>query len=98
MAGFAVERVDAVAEGVELGRIEAGQEAAHHLDAQLTHAVERKGAADRVLDAFAAGRTDVLLGTRLVTKGLDIAALILVGVVSADIALNLPDERASERT
>ncbi len=60
--------------------------------------VERKGAADRVLDAFAAGRTDVLVGTSLVTKGLDIAEVILVGVVSADIALNLPDERASERT
>jgi primosomal protein N' (replication factor Y) len=60
--------------------------------------VERKGAADRVLDAFAAGRTDVLVGTSLVTKGLDIAEVILVGVVSADIALNLPDERAAERT
>jgi primosomal protein N' (replication factor Y) (superfamily II helicase) len=60
--------------------------------------VERKGAADRVLDDFAAGRTDVLVGTSLVTKGLDIAEVTLVGVVSADVALNLPDERASERT
>ncbi len=60
--------------------------------------VERKGAADRVLDAFAAGRTDVLVGTSLVAKGLDVAEVTLVGVVSADIALNLPDERASERT
>jgi primosomal protein N' (replication factor Y) len=60
--------------------------------------VERKGAADRVLDDFAAGRTDVLVGTSLVAKGLDVAEVTLVGVVSADIALNLPDERASERT
>jgi primosomal protein N' (replication factor Y) (superfamily II helicase) len=60
--------------------------------------VERKGAAERVLDAFAAGGIDVLVGTSLVTKGLDIAEVVLVGVVSADIALNLPDERASERT
>ncbi len=60
--------------------------------------VERRGAADRVLDAFAGGRMDVLVGTSLVTKGLDIAEVTLVGVVSADIALNLPDERASERT
>ena len=60
--------------------------------------VERRGAADRVLDDFAAGRTDVLVGTSLVTKGLDVAEVTLVGVVSADIALNLPDERASERT
>ncbi len=60
--------------------------------------VERKGAADRVLDAFASGRLDVLVGTSLVAKGLDIPEVTLVGVVSADIALNLPDERASERT
>ncbi len=60
--------------------------------------VERKGAAEKVLDDFAAGRLDVLVGTSLVTKGLDIAEVTLVGVVSADIALNLPDERAAERT
>ncbi len=60
--------------------------------------VERKGAADRVLDAFAAGSLDVLVGTSLVAKGLDVPEVTLVGVVSADIALNLPDERASERT
>ena len=60
--------------------------------------VERKGAADRVLDAFAGGGIDVLVGTSLVAKGLDVPEVTLVGVVSADIALNLPDERASERT
>jgi primosomal protein N' (replication factor Y) len=60
--------------------------------------VERKGAAERVVDAFADGRLDVLVGTSLVTKGLDIPAVTLVGVVSADVALNLPDERAAERT
>ncbi|MFI5291561.1 MAG: primosomal protein N' [Candidatus Limnocylindrales bacterium] len=60
--------------------------------------LERKGAADRVLDAFADGALDVLVGTRLVTKGLDIAAVALVSIVSADIALNLPDERSAERT
>ena len=60
--------------------------------------VERRGAAERVIDAFAGGRIDVLVGTTLVTKGLDIPAVTLVGVVSADVALNLPDERAAERT
>jgi primosomal protein N' (replication factor Y) len=60
--------------------------------------VERRGAAERVIDAFAAGRLDILVGTTLVTKGLDIPAVTLVGVVSADVALNLPDERAAERT
>ena len=60
--------------------------------------VERQGAAARVVDAFADGRVDVLVGTSLVTKGIDIPGVTLVGVVSADVALNLPDERAAERT
>jgi primosomal protein N' (replication factor Y) (superfamily II helicase) len=60
--------------------------------------VERRGAAERVVDAFTDGRLDVLVGTSLVTKGLDIPGVTLVGVVSADVALNLPDERAAERT
>ena len=60
--------------------------------------VERRGAAERVLDAFAAGQLDVLVGTSLVAKGLDVPNVTLVGVVSADVSLNLPDERAAERT
>lgn len=60
--------------------------------------VERKGAAARVVDDFAEGRLDVLVGTSLVAKGLDVPEVTLVGVVSADVALNLPDERAAERT
>jgi primosomal protein N' (replication factor Y) len=59
---------------------------------------ERKGSAARVIDAFMGGDLDVLVGTSLVTKGLDIPEVTLVGVVSADIALNLPDERGAERT
>ena len=60
--------------------------------------VERKGEATRVIDAFSAGESDVLVGTALVSKGLDVPQVTLVGVVSADIALNLPDQRAAERT
>jgi primosomal protein N' (replication factor Y) len=60
--------------------------------------VERKGEAARVVDAFGDGEIDVLVGTALVAKGLDVPQVTLVGVVSADIALNLPDERAAERT
>jgi primosomal protein N' (replication factor Y) len=59
---------------------------------------EHKGAVERVLDAFADGRIDVLVGTSVVAKGIDVPQVTLVGVVSADIALNLPDERAAERT
>ena len=60
--------------------------------------VERRGAAERVLDAFGQRRIDVLVGTSLVAKGIDVPNVTLVGVVSADVALNLPDERAAERT
>jgi primosomal protein N' (replication factor Y) (superfamily II helicase) len=59
---------------------------------------ERKGAAGRVVDQFSGGELDVLVGTSLVTKGLDVPEVTLVGVISADVALNLPDERAAERT
>ncbi|MBB6430700.1 replication restart helicase PriA [Algisphaera agarilytica] len=50
------------------------------------------------LDAFARGDTDILLGTQMIAKGLDVANVRLVGVVSADTSLNFPDFRASERT
>ncbi len=60
--------------------------------------VERRGGAERVLDAFQNHGIDVLVGTSLVAKGIDVPNVTLVGVVSADVALNLPDERAAERT
>ena len=60
--------------------------------------VERRGEAARIVDDFTEGRLDVLVGTSLVTKGLDVPETTLVGVVSADVALTLPDERAAERT
>jgi len=51
----------------------------------------------RVFDDFAAGKVDVLLGTQMVAKGLDFPKVTLVGVISADTALAIPDFRASER-
>ncbi len=57
----------------------------------------RKGAHWRLLDRFG-GEGDVLLGTQMVAKGLDYPEVTLVGVVSADVALSLPDFRAGERT
>ncbi|MFW6060157.1 MAG: replication restart helicase PriA [Phycisphaeraceae bacterium] len=50
------------------------------------------------LDAFRAGEIDVLLGTQMIAKGLDFPRVRLVGVISADTSLNMPDFRASERT
>ena len=52
----------------------------------------------RILRDFAAGKQNVLLGTQMVTKGLDLSRVTLVGVLAADFELDLPDFRASERT
>ncbi len=60
--------------------------------------VEHRGAAARVVDDLIDGRIDVLVGTSLVAKGLDVPEVTLVGVVSADVSLTLPDERSAERT
>ncbi len=57
-----------------------------------------KSAYARVLGAFRRGEIDILVGTQMIAKGLDFPNVTLVGVVSADSALNLPDFRASERT
>ena len=58
----------------------------------------RHGSHWRILKDFAEGRTDVLLGTQMIAKGLDFPGVGLVGVVSADVGLNVPDFRAGERT
>jgi len=53
---------------------------------------------ERFLQAFIEHRVDVLIGTQMIAKGLDLPLITLVGVVSADTALHLPDFRATERT
>jgi primosomal protein N' (replication factor Y) (superfamily II helicase) len=51
-----------------------------------------------VFDKFKAGKADILIGTQMIAKGLDFPGVTLVGIICADIALNLPDFRAGERT
>jgi primosomal protein N' (replication factor Y) len=58
----------------------------------------RRGAIQSVLARFACGELDVIVGTQMIAKGHDFPAVTLVGVVSADVGLGLPDFRASERT
>lgn len=57
-----------------------------------------RGAYDRFYNQFREGRASVLIGTQMIAKGLDFPGVTLVGVITADTALNLPDFRAAERT
>ena len=65
------------------------------VDADVT---TRKNALRDILDGFRAHRTDILLGTQMISKGLDFPGVTLVGVLNADLGLNIPDPRAAERT
>jgi primosomal protein N' (replication factor Y) len=53
---------------------------------------------ETIYDDFREGRTDVLVGTQLAAKGLDLPSVILAAVIAADVTLNLPDYRGAERT
>lgn len=57
-----------------------------------------KWAHTAILDRVGRGEVDILLGTQMIAKGLDFPNVTLVGVVDADIGINLPDFRASERS
>lgn len=60
--------------------------------------VKRKGELTRKLKAFRSGKTQILIGTQIIAKGLDFRNVGLSGIVSADVSLNIPDFRSPERT
>lgn len=64
-------------------------------DSDVTRA---HGSHDRILATFVAREADILIGTQMLAKGLDLPGVTVVGVVSADLGLHLPDFRAGERT
>lgn len=57
-----------------------------------------KGAHDQLVERFRRDEADILLGTQMVAKGLDFPNVTLVGVISADTGMHMPDFRATERT
>jgi len=65
------------------------------MDTDSTH---KRGSHDKVLSKFKDGHIDIIIGTQMIAKGLDFPKVTLVGVISADTALNLPDFRSAERT
>ncbi len=63
--------------------------------------IDTASAADdpmRVISDFQSGKTDILVGTQILAKGLDFKNVGLVGIINADVSLNIPDYRSSERT
>ena len=65
------------------------------MDSDTTH---KKDSYNSMFDRMRNGNIDILLGTQMISKGLDFANVTLVGVVSADLGLGFPDFRAAERT
>lgn len=89
LAGFGTERIEVEVKGalpdVRVARMD-------------SDTMKGRGSHEEVLDRFRNGEIDVLVGTQMIAKGLDFPNVTLVGVVSADTTLNLPDYRAAERT
>jgi primosomal protein N' (replication factor Y) len=59
---------------------------------------KKRGSGEQILHAFGKRKIDILIGTQMIAKGLDFADVTLVGIVAADISLNIPDFKSPERT
>lgn len=87
--GFGTERLaSALAELIPEARIE-------RMDSDTSG---RRGARASIIESLRRGETDILVGTQMIAKGFDLPGVTLVGVVMADLGLNVPDFRSAERT
>ena len=59
--------------------------------------IKHKGSLDKILNDFRNNKTKILVGTQIVAKGLDFHNVGLVGIIAADVALNIPDFKSAER-
>ena len=88
IVGYGTERIeddiDAVFPGEKISRMD--------LDSTRS-----KNSYDRIIDEFSNHRTNILVGTQMVTKGLDFDAVSIVGILNADTMINFPDFRSHER-
>ncbi|WP_299994471.1 primosomal protein N' [uncultured Clostridium sp.] len=57
-----------------------------------------KDSYENIYNTFKDGKADILIGTQMISKGLDFKNVTLVGILAADMSINIPDYRASERT
>ena len=89
MTGYGTQKVEEV-----LGKVFPKARVAR-LDSDNT---QRKHHLRETLRAFRTGKIDILVGTQMIAKGLDFPNVTLVGVLNADVSLNMPDFRAGERT
>lgn len=86
--GYGTERLEDIADGAF------GDAKVLRMDLDTTR---NKDGYDKIITDFSAGKAQILVGTQMVTKGLDFAGVSLVGVLNADTLINFPDFRSAER-
>lgn len=86
--GYGTEKIESAAESIF------AEAKAERMDLDTTRT---RSAYERIINRFSQGRTNLLIGTQMVTKGLDFDRVRVVGILNADQILNMPDFRAYER-